>query len=93
VITAPLHGFNNVDDYYRQASAKSRLGQIVTQTLIIHAKDDPFMDGRVDPRLAELPDNLFYELSEYGGHVGFVGGHGSKPRHWLNLRILNFLLA
>ncbi|MAZ66000.1 MAG: hydrolase [Kangiellaceae bacterium] len=93
VITAPLHGFNNVDDYYRQASAKSRLGQIVTQTLIIHAKDDPFMDGRVEPRLAELPDNLFYELSEYGGHVGFVGGHGSKPRHWLNLRILNFLLA
>jgi uncharacterized protein YheU (UPF0270 family) len=43
-------------------------------TLIIHAKDDPFMDHHSIPAQEFLPDNVHYQLTEHGGHVGFVGG-------------------
>ena len=36
-------GFAGSDDYYRRASALPYLGRIRVPTLIIHAKDDPFI--------------------------------------------------
>jgi predicted alpha/beta-fold hydrolase len=37
-------------DYYRQCSAMPLLSDITKPTLIIHAKDDPFMDHHSIPR-------------------------------------------
>jgi predicted alpha/beta-fold hydrolase len=63
------------------------LPQITTPLLIIHAKDDPFMTDAVIPDLASLPPNIEYQLTECGGHVGFVGGTLKKPQMWLEQRI------
>jgi predicted alpha/beta-fold hydrolase len=51
-----------------------RLSDITKPTLIIHAKDDPFMDHHSIPPQEQLPANVEYQLTEQGGHVGFVGG-------------------
>jgi len=82
LITAPLHGFKDAEDYYQRCSGIHRLQEIRLPTQIIHAKDDPFMTDAVIPHFV-LPDNIDYRLLEQGGHVGFVSGSVLKPRFWL----------
>lgn len=93
-ITAPLHGFTDVDDYYTRASGLPYLSQITKPTLVIHAKDDPFMTHAVIPSKAQLSDQVHYELHENGGHVGFIdGGSPWRPQYYLEKRVLNFLTS
>lgn len=82
LITAPLHGFKDAEDYYQRCSGIHRLQEITLPTQIIHAKDDPFMTDAVIPKYI-LPDNIDYRLFDQGGHVGFVTGSALKPRFWL----------
>lgn len=87
-VTAPLHGFRDVDDYYSRSSAAGSLVRIETPALILHARDDPFLgpDGVPDP--AGLPANVVFEVSARGGHVGFIEtGNRGLPRRWLERRI------
>ncbi|MGI3003593.1 hydrolase [Shewanella algae] len=91
-VTAPLHGFNGVDDYYQKASALPLLSKIAKPTLILHAADDPFMTDAVIPSLAHLPACVEYELHANGGHVGFIeGGTPWRPRYYLEQRLLRYL--
>ena len=90
-ITAPLHGFNGVDDYYEQSSSRQYLKQITTPTLMLHALDDPFMTPEVLPDKSELSSSIELELSQYGGHIGFMSGHIFKPTYWLEKRITDYL--
>ncbi len=89
--TAPIHGFSSAKDYYTQSSAKQFLKSIKVPTLIIHALDDPFMPASILPKKEELPVNVHLEVSENGGHVGFIGGSFFKPEYWLEKRIGVFL--
>ncbi|HEI8868982.1 TPA: hydrolase [Serratia odorifera] len=91
LITSRIHGFSDATDYYRRCSALPLLPKIQTPLLIIHAKDDPFMTDEVIPDLASLPHNIEYQLTECGGHVGFVGGSLKKPYMWLEYRIPSWL--
>lgn len=91
-ITAPLHGFENAEAYYRQCSSIHYLRDIQTPTLILHALDDPFMTPEAVPSEQELSDSIRFELSPRGGHVGFVSGHWPwRPRWWLEERITAYL--
>jgi len=91
-VTAPLHGFSGVDDYYRRSSSRQYLPQIRTPTLILHAADDPFMWPRTLPREEELSAAVTLELSPHGGHVGFVAGRWPwRPNYWLEGRIIEHL--
>ena len=91
-ITAPLHGFRDVDDYYTQSSSKQFLRYIHTPTLIIQAKDDPFLPADALPRESELAAAVTLELASHGGHVGFISGTNPlNPQYWLEQRILRFL--
>ncbi|MBK1691451.1 hydrolase [Ectothiorhodospira mobilis] len=83
-VTAPLHGFSGVDDYYTRCSCRPRLRGIRVPTLILHARNDPFMTPRVIPAAGELSPAVRLELSEDGGHAGFVEGWG---RYWPERRI------
>ena len=89
--TAPLHGFDNVDHYYREASCGPLLGRIQTPVLIIQARDDPFMQYHSMPPAAALSPSVQMELYEHGGHVGFVSGPPWRPRYWLEERIPAYL--
>jgi len=91
-ITAPLHGFDNADQYYEQASSINFLPNIQIPTLILHALDDPFMTPDTAPTESEISNFIRVELSHKGGHVGFVAGRWPwKPRWWLEERIVEYL--
>ncbi|MCM2679364.1 hydrolase [Echinimonas agarilytica] len=90
-ITAPLHGFDDVHDYYTQSSAKQFLKAIHKPCLIIHAKDDPFMNEHVIPLKSELSASIEYSLQDYGGHVGFIKGSPWRPYYWLEHTVPNWI--
>lgn len=87
-VTAPLHGFSGVDDYYARSSSRQFLKNIQTPTLILHARDDPFMTADSIPDSTELGPGITLEISPGGGHVGFIAGSLPwKPEFWLDQRI------
>ena len=88
--TAPIHGFKSAEDYYHKCSAKQFLKHIAIPTHIIHALDDPFMDERILPKKEELSKNISLNLTQHGGHVGFVSGSLFKPKYWLEERIAQY---
>lgn len=91
-VTAPLHGFRNMQDYYGRCSSGQFLKDIRCPTLIINSLDDPFMTPAVVPPADRLSDHVTIELAESGGHVGFIeGGTPWRPRFYLPPRILGFL--
>ncbi len=85
-VTAPLHGFADATDYYEKCSAFPFLGAIQCPTLILHSLDDPFMSPSIVPDASELARAVTLELSEFGGHVGFIQGGLLKPTVWLQQR-------
>ena len=89
--TAKINGFASAQDYYKTSSSKQFLKKIQIPTLIIHAKDDPFMTPEVIPTQAEVSRKVKLEILEHGGHVGFVSGTLLKPKYWLDTRVVTFL--
>jgi predicted alpha/beta-fold hydrolase len=92
-ITAPLHGFRDADDYYARACCKPYLAAVATPSLVIHAANDPFMSPTVVPKESDLSAAITLELSDHGGHVGFVAGQPWAPRYWLESRVPAFLAS
>lgn len=94
MVTAPLNGFDGVDDYYRRSSSRQYLAGISRPTLIIHATDDPFMFEDTVPGLDELSRHITFEASPKGGHVGFVAGRiPFVANYWLEHRVPEWLGA
>ena len=89
VVTAPLHGYRNTDDYWARASAKHVLPDITVPTLVLNAKNDPFLPGRHLPAAASPAVTL--EYPEHGGHVGFTHGGVPGRLEWLPRRIVAHL--
>ena len=91
-VVAPLHGFHNVHDYYQRSSSRQFLKAITVPTLLIQSRDDPFMTSDVLPHADELSPVVQLEITQGGGHVGFVSGlNPFNPVYWLEQRILTFL--
>jgi uncharacterized protein len=89
--TAPLHGFQNAADYYAKCSAKPFLPQVEIPTLIVSAKNDPFLPKECYPiEEAKSNPNLFLEIPEHGGHIGFMTDHPSGL-YWSEMRALGFI--
>jgi predicted alpha/beta-fold hydrolase len=93
VVTGPLHGFTGVDDYWTRASSKPWLSRIAVPTLMINARNDPFLPCGALPALDEVGPAVTLEQPEAGGHVGFVSGTFPGNLGWMPQRILNFLGA
>lgn len=91
-VTAPLNDFTDAGDYYARSACGPFLKRIERPTLIIHAKDDPFMTPAIIPPTEKLAPQVTLELCERGGHVGFIGaGRAGLPYCWLEQRIPEFL--
>jgi predicted alpha/beta-fold hydrolase len=90
VVTAPLHGFRDTDDYWTRASAKPLLKDIRVPTLIVNARDDPFLPAAALPGADEVSDEVTLEFPDHGGHVGFVSGPFPGNIEWLPRRLLTF---
>ncbi|MBV1914074.1 MAG: hydrolase [Pseudomonadales bacterium] len=92
LITAPLFGYDSAEHYYEQCSSLPFLPEIKTPSLLIHALDDPFVHAEAIPTARDLARDTVLELSDLGGHVGFVSGSILKPVFWLDQRIPKFLV-
>jgi len=90
LVTAPLHGFKNTDDYWTRASSKPGLKNIRVPTLILNARNDPFLPAAALPRAGEVSRAVVLEQPEHGGHVGFVSGPFPGNLDWLQWRVLEF---
>ena len=94
VATAPLHGFRDAADYYRQASSGPVLGDIRVPTLLIHAADDPFLPADAVPAAAvERNPWLLGAFTRQGGHVGFIpaGAPLRRRRFWAENEAARYL--
>ena len=88
--TAPLHGFDSADDYWDRGSSLSWLRHITLPTLIINARNDPFMPLAALPAPLVVSSAVTLELPEHGGHVGFLHGSWLGDSAWLPRRLLNY---
>lgn len=79
VFTAPLHGFRDTDDYWKNASAKPLMRQIRIPALALNAQNDPFVPAHSLPTPAEVSDSVTLWQPVDGGHVGFA--QGAWPGH------------
>jgi len=90
-VTAPLHGFAGVHDYYQQSSARSYLPAIKTPTHLLYALNDPFFSPKVLPNKQESSPAVQLHTPKYGGHVGFIEQAGSADFvHWLDRQLVNW---
>jgi len=93
-VVAPIFGFKDAADYYTQSSCGPFLQRIEVPTLILHAADDPFMTPEAMPSAKDLSPAVTLEISQSGGHVGFVAGPAPGLAHyWLDDRIAGHLGA
>ena len=91
LFTAPLHGFQNAEDYYHQASSKNYLKEIKIPTLLVNARNDPFLTASCFPTaLAKEHTQLFLETPLSGGHCGFLP-ENRQGECWSESRTLTFL--
>lgn len=86
--TGPLHGFANAREYYARCSAINFLHAIQAPTLIVNAKNDPFLSPECYPaNLGNALVNL--ETPDRGGHVGFTQIN-RNGLYWSEQRALEF---
>ena len=73
VYTSKAHGFKDAFDYYEKASCLQFLPNIKVPSLIINSLNDSFLSPECFPiKEAKANVNLFLEMPQYGGHVGFI---------------------
>ena len=95
MITAPLNGYSDSEDYYQDNATAGRLGDMPIPAIIVAAADDPVVT--IEP-LAELarkgahPSHLQLELTSGGGHLGYVG-RGKSMLNWAEQRVVEWLIS
>ena len=87
--TSKINGFKNAQDYYSKASSKQFICNISRPTLLINAKDDPFLSQSCFPiNEAKNSLNFYLMIPKYGGHVGFIS---KGDFYWSENQILKFI--
>jgi hypothetical protein len=90
VVTAPLHGFDGAHDYWRRASSKPWLGGIAVPTLVLNAKNDPFIPASSLPGPESVSRSVKLEQPAHGGHAGFAMSPFPGSLEWVPSRLLQF---
>src|SRR5579875_1466214 len=88
--TAPRSGFADAWDYYRKASCAALVPNIQVPTLVLTARDDPFI--AVEPfEELKVPANILIRIVEHGGHLGFLGWDGRGGIRWADRYIVEWI--
>ena len=90
-VTAPLYGFKSCDDYYRQSSSRPYLRKICVPVLLLSSLDDPILGEGCYPSPDDLSPCVELDISEKGGHLGFLHGSPLRMRCWADERAVQFL--
>jgi predicted alpha/beta-fold hydrolase len=89
-VTSPLHGFAGADDYWSRASAKPWLADVALPTLVLNARNDPFIPPASLPGPPEVAAAVTLEQPAEGGHAGFLAGPAPGNLDWLPQRLVHF---
>ena len=90
--SAPVNGYEDADDFYKKASAGNHVAGVKIPTLLINAKNDPFLTPSCSPFLiAENHPNFYLEVTKNGGHVGFPDM--DEKSFWLGQRVEEFVFS
>ena len=91
VVTAPSFGFRDAAEYYERSSAIRVAERIAVPTLILTAKDDPFVPF-APFRAAAVTGNARIEVMapEFGGHCSFISAERGVERRWAEPRVVEF---
>ena len=92
-VTAPLHGFASVADYWTRASSKPWLRSIAIPTLVLNARNDPFIPAASLPSPCDVSASVALEQPLHGGHVGFASGRFPGHVDWLPARLLHYFAS
>jgi hypothetical protein len=91
-VTAPLHGFRGVDHYWSAASSAPWLERIRVPTLLLNARNDPFLpEHELVAAAQKAAPCVVLEFPRTGGHAGFLSGAFPGHHRWLATRLLGFL--
>lgn len=94
VITGPLHGFRDAQDYYQRSSSLGWLPGIRLRTLLLSAVDDPMLPPEVLTEVREVAQRnpaLHLEFVDKGGHAGFISGSQPwRPFYYAEYRVGEF---
>jgi uncharacterized protein len=94
LITGPLHGFQDAQDYYARSSSLPYLNKIRLTTLLFSAIDDPMLPPQVLDEVREAAmDNpaLKIDFVKRGGHAGFITGSVPwRPFYYAEHRVGEF---
>lgn len=90
-ITAPLHGFDSAEDYWQKSSSRPFIPKITVPTLLLAARNDPFLTETCFPEDEARTSKLFHlEAPRAGGHVGFAPMNNCRW-FWTEKRTVEFL--
>jgi len=90
----PLHGFGGAAEYYARSSSINFLSRIRVSTLLLNAKNDPFLPRSTLDRVATIArDNprVICCFPSSGGHVGFIAGNPNDADYWMERVTLDWL--
>ncbi|MDQ8186082.1 alpha/beta fold hydrolase [Pelagicoccus sp. SDUM812002] len=89
--TAPLNGYLSAEDYWRKCSALNWLQDIRVPSLLINARNDPFLSEACFPESVVLENSALYSVyPNRGGHLGFPSRR-EVDRAWHEAVALRFL--
>lgn len=86
--TTKAGGFRDADDYYARCSARPHLSKITVPTVILMAKDDPFIPWQHAVESQPSPA-VHLHLEASGGHMGYLSR--DLPGHrWLPFAVEHY---
>ena len=92
LVTAPLHGFRDTDHYWAAAACAPYLAGIRVPTLVLNARNDPFLPEQDLVRSAQKAAAcVVLEFPRTGGHAGFLAAPFSRRSSWLARHLFEFL--
>lgn len=89
--SAPICGYRDASDFYKNASAKNFIAGIRIPTLLVNAQNDPILTPACMPDdLARTHPFFHFEMPEHGGHCGFLY-RNENEFSWSEQRALEFV--
>lgn len=92
--TAPTGGFLNREDYYASCSTHTRLKDIQAPTVILTAKDDPFVPYESYAE-TDLSPHIMMHAEEIGGHMGYLSKEKTPlgTKRWQDYALHQILIS
>lgn len=99
-VIAPIYGFDDYLDYYRETSSIRFLDYISVPTLVVSAEDDPLFDPLVYPLDKSVEGGgsapLKMVRTKHGGHLGYIFHEseqtdGERVGSWMPSELARFV--